>query len=508
MPTGKLYPIVSQSGIKRDGTPFASRFYTDGQWCRFQRGLARKMGGYKQIIGSLPNVPRGMYVYPNATASTYTILIGDFQSLKFIIVDQYGNLVQGLTDRTPVGFSADPNNVWQFDQMYSSITNTLVIIAHAAPNLMTIGNDTATPVYYGNAYDNTPFVTTGFNVSGGISVFQPYLFMFGSNGIVMISNVNDPTSLSNTAFVASQKIVAGMPTRGGNSSPSGLLWSLNSVIRVTAVNITSGIQFKFDTITNQSSILSSRSIIEDNGLYFWAGKDRFLMYNGIVQEIPNQMSQNYFYYNNGTTGLNYTYSQKVWATKIDQYGEIWWFYPTGANTEVNRAVVLNKRENSWYDTNITRGSGYFEQNFSDPIWADSVNLGGGYNIWMHESGVDQNIGGSLTAIDSYIQTSFLSWSAIDPGGGWTGIDRWVDVYRFEPDMIQTGPMNLTFNTQDYARGNSISYGPYTFNPSDFKIDVRVQGREINLKFESNVIGGFYEINQCLLYFRTGDARTS
>ena len=39
--------LKSTPGIKRDGTKFEGDSYTDGQWVRFQRGLPRKMGGYK-----------------------------------------------------------------------------------------------------------------------------------------------------------------------------------------------------------------------------------------------------------------------------------------------------------------------------------------------------------------------------------------------------------------------------------------------------------------------------
>lgn len=510
MPAGRIYPIVTQSGIKRDGTPFASRFYISGQWCRFQRGLARKMGGYKQIVGGLPNVPRGIFVYPDQSAPNFYVNIGDYASLKYQLMDQYGNAIGGLVDRTPGGFVVDPSNLWQFDQIFSVPLNSNVIIAHAAPNINFIGNNTPTPIYYGSSYSNVPLVPTGQYASGGVAVFPPYLFSFGNSGLVQISNQNDPTTLLGSAYVASQKIVAGMPTRGGNSSPAGLLWSLDSLIRVTFVPGATPIPFRFDTITNQSSILSSRSIVEYDGLYFWAGIDRFLVYNGIVQEVPNQMNLNYFFYNNGVTGtgLNYAQRQKVWATKVPQYGEIWWFYPSGTSTECDRVVIFNKRENSWYDTAITRGSGYFEQVFADPVWADSAPSGGTYAIWQQESGVDQNINGELTSIVSNIQTGFNSWSAIDPAGGWSGTDRWLDIYRFEPDMLQNGPMNLLINTQDYARGENIEYGPYLIEEDTTKIDLRVQGREVNLQFQSDVIGGFYEINQSLLYLRTGDARAT
>lgn len=503
---GKIYPITCQAGIKRDGTPFASRFYIDGQWCRFQRGLPRKMGGYNQLFGTLTNQPRGLYIVP--ATPNFNVYVGDFSNLQYFQIDEFGNLLSGLVDRTPLGFVPDVNNIWTFDIIYSTVSNSNLLIAHAAPNLASIGNDVATPVYYGDAYSNSKLLPNFQTVSGGIAVFQPYLFMFGDAGEVIISNPNDPTSVFNVARVAANKIVAGMSSRGGNSSPAGLLWSLNSVIRVTAVNTASGLEFKFDTVSNESSILSSRSVVEYDGLYFWAGIDRFLVYNGVVQEVPNQMNLNYFFYNNGTTGLNYQYRQKVWATKVPQFGEIWWFYPSGNSTECDRAVIYNKRENTWYDTAISRGIGYFEQVFADPIWADNTSTGGNYRVWQHESGVDQNINGTLTAIDSHIQTGDVSWAAIDPSGGWTGVDRWIDLYRIEPDLLQTGNMTVTVSTKDYANATAVLSNPYPFAPGTNKIDLRQQGREMTLIFENNNVGGFYEINQTLLYFRTGDSRAT
>jgi hypothetical protein len=64
----------------------------------------------------------------------------------------------------------------------------------------------------------------------------------------------------------------------------------------------------------------------------------------VVKEIPNPMNQDYFFDN-----LNYTQRQKVWATKVPRFGEVWWFYPRGDSTECNDAIIYNVRENTWYD---------------------------------------------------------------------------------------------------------------------------------------------------------------
>ena len=58
MPTTPLI-IRSQPGIKRDGTQFEGDFYVDGQWVRFQRGLPRKIGGYRSKEQSTMKAPKG-----------------------------------------------------------------------------------------------------------------------------------------------------------------------------------------------------------------------------------------------------------------------------------------------------------------------------------------------------------------------------------------------------------------------------------------------------------------
>jgi len=222
-------------------------------------------------------------------------------------------------------------------------------------------------------------VTLTFNnnisVSGGVVSLHPYLFVYGNNGLIQncsAGNTNDWVSAdANATNVASGKIVQGLPVRGGSNAPSGLFWSLDSLIRVSFIGGTGTPPqyWRYDIISSQSSILSSQSAIEYDGVYYWCGVDRFLLYNGVVKEIPNTMNQNYFFDN-----LNYDQRQKVWATKVPRYGEIWWFYPRGDATECTDAIIYNVRENTWYDAGEARGAqrsaGYFSQVFAYPVAAD------------------------------------------------------------------------------------------------------------------------------------------
>jgi len=226
-------------------------------------------------------------------------------------------------------------------------------------------------------------VTATFNnnvsVSGGVVALHPYVFVYGNDGLIKNCSAGDPedwvSADANEVNVASGKIVQGLPVRGGSNSPSGLFWSLDSLIRVSYAPATinvggSGITqyWRYDIISSQSSILSSQCVIEYDGIYYWIGVDRFLLYNGVVKEIPNPMNQNYFFDN-----LNYSQRQKVWVTKVPRFGEIWWFYPRGDSTECNDAIIYNVRENTWYDAGTAlgtrRSAGYFSQVFAYPVAA-------------------------------------------------------------------------------------------------------------------------------------------
>jgi hypothetical protein len=212
------------------------------------------------------------------------------------------------------------------------------------------------------------------SVSGGVVTLHPYVFVYGNNGLIKNSgagNAQDWVSAdANEVNVATGKIVQGLPVRGGSNAPSGLFWSLDSLVRVSYIGGTgTPVQYwRYDIISSQSSILSSQSAIEYDGVYYWCGVDRFLLYNGTVKEIPNNFNQNYFFDN-----LNYNQRQKVWVTKVPRYGEIWWFYPRGDATECTDAIIYNVREGVWYDAGealgARRSAGYFSQVFAHPVAA-------------------------------------------------------------------------------------------------------------------------------------------
>jgi len=290
-------------------------------------------------------------------------------------------------------FTPSDLNLWQFDSMFDSQgSNLQLLLAHAGQNLAQIDAIVNTPVFAGDISstqmsplaDTAGTTPTGdvIEVSGGVVVLHPYVFVYGDNGLIKNSVAGNPYDWNgadaNETNVSSTKIVKGLPVRGGSNAPSGLFWSLDSLIRVsyspTTVTVAGSPQtfyWRYDIITSQSSIMSSQCVIEYDGIYYWIGVDRFLLYNGVVKEIKNTFNQNYFFDN-----LNYAQRQKVYANKVPRFGEIWWFFPSGNSEECNDCIIYNIREDCWYDaggaTGAQRTAGFFSQVFHYPINAGAT----------------------------------------------------------------------------------------------------------------------------------------
>jgi hypothetical protein len=446
--TKKVFALDTKPGIQRDGTVFDKEYYNDGRWVRFQRGRPRKMGGYREIVNDLAGPSRGIYLNPQQNFNN--VFSGYSGGLQLLPISNVGT-GSGITDMTLSNFTANANNLWQFDTFFDvSGSGNNLLLAHPGQNLTLIDNNVNTPVLGGDITGTTmsaigvftdtattingnPVITlaaanllvgagqtvTGagipsgttvvsvsttsvtlsanatasatvtvtfdnnVSVSGGVVTLHPYVFVYGNDGLIRNSsagNAQDWVSAdANEVSVATGKIVQGLPVRGGSNAPSGLFWSLDSLIRVSYIGgAGSPPQYwRYDLISSQSSILSGQSVIEYDGIYYWCGVDRFLLYNGVVKEIPNQMNQNYFFDN-----LNYAQREKIWVSKVPRFGEIWWFYPRGNATECTDAIIYNVRENTWYDAGEALGSqrsaGYFSQVFHYPIAADwNINASGG-----------------------------------------------------------------------------------------------------------------------------------
>jgi hypothetical protein len=692
-----VYTLGVQPGIKRDGTTFESREFSDGEWCRFQRLTPKKMGGYRQLFGSFNGIPRGMvnnafdginYIFVGdavglevfSTGTTFGVGSGPYEAKIFegygqqtvtanttytfdvdgdvttvfvagtivifsqdfpidneVVSSSYDSgsdtttvTVTDTIDEPPtsvwlndVKYAPDSRNLWQFDLQYSPLGEELKVLAHPGLNLANIDNGIPTPILYGNIVPSTPGVwnfyiladTTGqqptykpISVSGGVCVLYPYIFAYGDNGYISNNHVETVYgtqtltdwngATANQTNMSSSKIVKGIPVRGGTNSPSGLFWATDSLIRVSFTGA-APLYWRYDIISSQISTMSSSCFVEMDGVYYWLGVDRFYQYNGVVSVLKNDKNVNWLFDN-----MNFEQRQKVWATKVPRYNEIWFFYPRGTATECTDAIIYNVKDQLWYDAGSAAGArrscGWTTEIFPTPIWAgweynvsysaaftliaapesepplqanqfyvegdattvlspgsfvsfynegdpaDKVyniltsdfifsetiplpgvtlvtltedispirpagslvyGITGGYPLWQQEFGLNSISYLSESAISSSFTTCDISWVGGTPSQDTAqGPNRRMHIRRIEPDFVQDGEMTLNILGRKFARGSVENSGPFPFDPDTGKIDLRVEHREIRLKFTSNEVNGNYEMGRLLITAEYGDER--
>lgn len=497
------FPTVVRSlpGVKRDGTEFDGDNYIDAQWCRFQRGLPRKIGGYRSVYMGLAEKVYGMASY-SSNAVQYQHLGSETTLLQLRLTA--AGVLSGSTDRTPVALVDSPNNVWQFDVAFDTTgggAGNNQLLAHPGQNLAAIDSEVETDIYYGPVTSAAVLAGTLTDPqSGGVVALAPYVLTYGNNG--RVDTYDAAFAQVNSQNITGSKIIRGYPLRGGGAGPAGIFWSLDSVLRATFVDAT--VYFAFDTLSSESSVLSSRGIIEYDGIFYWAGVDRFMFFNGVVQELPNDMNVNYFF-----DGLNFEQRQKVFAIKIPRFGEIWWCYPRGGATECTHAVCYNIRGKFWYDTSLPgsgRSDGIFAKVYNKPFMVDVDLTDTGYTQWQHETGTDEVRGASSLPIVSYFETGEITLLTNDKPD-----NKSLGVHWFEPDFVQTGPLSLQITGRINARAPvdvSVNYDfPETAsNANEQIIPLKETRRLMRFKITSNTSGGDYQMGQCIGHLKPADER--
>lgn len=501
MPTSPIR-LRSRPGVKRDGTRLEGDHYIDAQWCRWQRGLVRKMGGYTSVVRDLPERVYGMHSF-SANGLNY-LHFGSSSQLQQRILNSMGSAV-GSNDRTPPALVSDPDNVWTMDVFFDVNLGNL-LVAHAAPN-MTLSSQTDRAIFSGGVIAAGTLATSSQDsVSGGIITVGNYLVGYGNDGLVQWSAQNNiATGTLDSDNVTQQKIVTAKRVRGGGV-PAALLWSLDSLVQMTFNDPATSL-WDFDIVTEETSILSSRGVIEYDGTFYWPGVDRFLAYNGVVREVPNQLNVNHFFDN-----LNFAQRQKVFAYKVPRFGEIWWCYPRGSATECTHAIVLNVREGTWYDTvlpNQGRTDGLYPKVYFKPFMVGAEETIDGFDLWQHETGMNRVRLASTEPVPAHFETHEISVVDADEGAQ----NKSLRIELVEPDFVQVGDLSMTVRGRANARAAVYDDSPKTItaaaaNADEQVIRLKQNRRLLSVKFESNTIDGDFQMGDILAHIEPTDERVT
>ena len=237
-------------------------------------------------------------------------------------------------------------------------------------------------------------------------------------------------------------------------------------------------------------LIAQHAAIDVNGKAFWMGDDAFYMYDGVVKKMPCSV-QDYVY-----DDLSYTNKNDIACGVNPEFNEIMWYYPSGSATQIDRVVVYNYLEGTWYTSTLGRTSYLGNYTFENPIATQydtalvanattstgvtdtpyGVTAGASY-VYNHEVGNNQADGTALSAS--------LTTGSIEIANG----DQFMSVSKFVPDFTSlTNNVAVTLTLEDYPQSTTSQTTSGNVTSTTTKINVRGRGRSVKLAFASDTVG--------------------
>ena len=271
-----------------------------------------------------------------------------------------------------------------------------------------------------------------------------------------------------------------------------LVWTDNSLFSMTYVGQPDG--YGFNLVGNNFDIIGPNAKIVTGAVAYWMGSNNFYSYNGKVEPLPCTVRDYVF------LDLSVQDGDKVYCSADSGNNEIIWFYPSksqGGNPgfrEVDRYVVYNYGENSWYYGSMARTAWIDRQGHAVPRAVDPE----GY-LFNQETGFDDGSTTPASPINAYIQSSPIE---IEDGNNYLFINRVIPDLTFRNSTTHDGDyqpnVKFTIKPQDYP-GAEIGAGDErdvarssaaTLNVNRFtnQVFTRLRARSVALRVESDVTG--------------------
>ena len=252
------------------------------------------------------------------------------------------------------------------------------------------------------------------------------------------------------------------------------------------------------------SILSQNAVAQASGVIYWMGTDKFYMYDGRVQTLNCDLRK--FIYQDINLGQN----QQVFASTNEGFNEVWFFYCTAASSTIDRYVVYNYLEKTWYYGTMARTAWLDSGLRNYPIAATYS-----YNLVNHEYGNDDGETGTTLPIEAYISSAEFD---IDDG------DHFAFVWRMLPDLTFSGSDSgsspqVTYTLYPMANSGSGTGTPVAANVNKLtgasytitegftgQVFTRARGRQMIMKVGSNNLGTSWQLGSTRIDIRPDGRR--
>jgi hypothetical protein len=246
-------------------------------------------------------------------------------------------------------------------------------------------------------------------------------------------------------------------------------------------------------LADNLSIAGPNACAIASGVTYWMGIDKFYKYDGRTQTLRCDLRQYIF------QDINLEQAAQIFASTNEGFNEVWFFYCSANSFTIDKYVTYNYAEDVWAYGTMAR-TAWLDSALRDHPMAATYS----YNIVYHEQGNDDNETGTTLPINAVIETTEFD---IDDG------DHFGFVWRIVPDITFRGsdtaspqvtmtliPMQNSgsgYNSPISLGGNSdatiVRTATVPIEQFTGQVYVRVRGRQMILKIESNQLGCAWQL---------------
>ena len=497
-----LVPLKIQAGFYRTGTDLESEGrWRDGSLVRWRDNSLRPIGGWSERLNNTANSivtftepPRGAhgwmdnsgnqnaafgsasYLYHMNASGTFTDITPSILNtglVSGVVQTGYGNDFYGYytygTERPAVSTTITPSTTWALDNF--------------GQNLIAVSSGDGKLYEWDLNTSNDAAVIANAPVNNKAMVVTEERFIFALCPAGNLKKVQWCDREQQTVWTPATTNEAGsieLQTAGE------IMLGIRARGQTVVLTTTDAFIFRYsgppyvynvDRVGTGCGAISRKCAAAVDQAVYWMGeKGTFFRFDGAsVQplkcDVADYISQDF----------NANQKHKTWAVNDVENKEVWWFYPSGGSTEVDRYVAYDYQEGHWIIGNLSRTTGFEAGVFTNPIYCSST------KIYNHEFGL--NYDGD---------TVFAESGPIKIGAG----DQVMKVNSVIPDESTLGDVKLTFKSRFYPNDTETSHGPFTLsNPTS----VRLQGRQVRMRVEGERLAD-WRVGQMRLNAMAGGGR--
>jgi hypothetical protein len=325
--------------------------------------------------------------------------------------------------------------------------------------------------------DTRHLVCMGTETTIGNTATQDKLFIRWSDQ----ENLTEWTpNVTNSA--GSQRIAGGSEIRAAKTSKGAILvWTDTTLHSMSFIG--PPFIFGFRQLGSDCGAVGMNAAYITDDIAYWMSDGTFFRYSGAVQEIPCPIL-NYVF-----DDINQTQYAQVYAGQTHNFSEIVWYYCSSNSDQIDRYVIYNTTEGSWYYGNLERStyldngvefnpiaSEYTANSTANTISTIYGLTAGRSLIYRHEDGVDA---------DGQPLAAFIESGDGDIADG----EDFSFINKVIPDFQdQTGNAIITLSVRDYPNSTQVVGEAITVSNTTPFYNSRIRGRQTSIKIENTELG--------------------